>query len=53
MAALAIVPVAAITARTAHDQIDAIYACADDPSTPKDRAIALARLASKLHAKLK
>jgi hypothetical protein len=52
IAALAIVPVSAITARTAYDQIDAIYACADDPSTPRDRATALARLAAKLHAKL-
>jgi hypothetical protein len=51
--ALAIVPLAAIKARTAEEQIDAIWYLADDPDTPKDRSIALIRLANKLSAKLR
>lgn len=51
-AALAIVPISAIMAKTAVDQIDAIWHCADDPSTPAWRAQALAQLASKLNAKI-
>jgi hypothetical protein len=46
LAALAIVPLTALQATTATDQIDALYACADDPETPLARASALAQLAS-------
>lgn len=51
-AALAIVPVSAIRARSASDQIDALWNAADDPLTPKDRSLALIRLINKLTAKL-
>lgn len=53
IAALAIVPISAVQAHTAADQIDAIWAVADDPSTPKDRAMALIRLVNKMSAKVK
>lgn len=53
IAALSIVPISAVQARTAADQIDAIWEVADDPSTPKDRAMALIRLVNKMSAKVK
>jgi hypothetical protein len=52
IAALAIVPITAIKAKTAEEQVDAIWDMADDPATPRDRSIALLRLANKLHNRL-
>lgn len=52
-AALIIIPISAIKASNAIDQIDAIWHAADHPSTPVWRAQALAKLASKLYTKLK
>jgi hypothetical protein len=52
LAALGIVPISAIMAKTAEDQIDAIYEVADDPKTEYHRAARLARLAGKLMKKI-
>lgn len=52
MAALAIIPISAATAKTATAQIDAIYNVADDPNTPVDQATALAKLAGRLMQRL-
>lgn len=53
IAALTIIPIGAIKAATATDQIDMLYAVADDPATDPDRASALARLAGKCMDKLR
>lgn len=52
IASMAIAPVSVLLARTAMEQIDALWACADDPATPVWRAQALAQLAGKLWAKI-
>lgn len=52
LASLAILPNSVFLAKTAEEQIDAIYMVADDPNTPYDRAEKLAKLAGKLMKKI-
>lgn len=53
IAALSIVPVAALKATTAEAQIDALYDVADAPNTAQATALPLLQLAKKLNAKLR
>jgi hypothetical protein len=46
------VPISIFMAKTATDQINALYNVADDPATPKGRATRLASLAGRMMAKL-
>lgn len=49
---MAILPISALHAQTAEEQIDAIYAAADEPGAERIRATQLARLAGNLMRRL-